>query len=135
MERTWKRPGTPHHNHRHTERDNRWLEPAAGARWGEVSEAGRGLDCSVGVMAYNEQANIAAALDSILRQEPAAGRVAELIVVASGCEDRTAAIVADVGRTDRRGGPLAEERRRGGGAPTQPRHLGGPRPAARRGGA
>jgi hypothetical protein len=64
-------------------------------------------------MAYNEQANIAAALDSILRQEPAAGRVAELIVVASGCEDRTAAIVADVGRTDRRVRLIEQERREG----------------------
>ena len=27
------------------------------------------LECSVGVMAYNEEANIAHALDSILRQE------------------------------------------------------------------
>lgn len=64
-------------------------------------------------MAYNEQANIAAALDSILRQQPAAGRIAELIVVASGCEDQTAAIVADMARSDRRV-RLIEQRRREG---------------------
>jgi glycosyltransferase involved in cell wall biosynthesis len=75
--------------------------------------AGRGLDYSVGVMAYNEQANIAAAIDSILRQQPAAGRIAELIVVASGCEDRTAAIVADIVRSDRRVRLIEEERREG----------------------
>jgi biofilm PGA synthesis N-glycosyltransferase PgaC len=79
---------------------------------GEVSEVS-GLDCSVGVMAYNEEANIAAALDCILRQEPAAGGVAELIVVASGCEDATAAIVAGVARTDRRVRLIEQARREG----------------------
>ncbi|MGH3184889.1 MAG: glycosyltransferase, partial [Streptosporangiaceae bacterium] len=71
------------------------------------------MDCSVGVMAYNEQANIAAALESILRQQPAAGRIAELIVVASGCEDQTAAIVADSARRDRRVRLIEQERREG----------------------
>jgi Glycosyl transferase family 2 len=70
-------------------------------------------DCSVGVMAYNEEANIAAALDSILRQRPAAGRIAELIVVASGCEDQTAAIVADIAGRDRRVRLIEQERREG----------------------
>jgi biofilm PGA synthesis N-glycosyltransferase PgaC len=73
----------------------------------------RKLDCSVGVMAYNEEANIAAALDSILRQRPAAGRIAELIVVASGCEDQTAAIVADIARRDRRVRLIEQARREG----------------------
>lgn len=71
------------------------------------------LDCSVGVMAYNEEANIAAALESILRQRPAAGRIAELVVVASGCQDRTAAIVAGLARRDRRVRLIEQERREG----------------------
>jgi glycosyltransferase involved in cell wall biosynthesis len=75
--------------------------------------AGNGLDCSVGVMAYNEQANIAPALDSILRQQPAAGRIAELIVVASGCEDRTVAIVADIAGSDPRVRLIEQKRREG----------------------
>ena len=58
----------------------------------EASEAGvpapPELECSVGVMAYNEQANIAHALDSILRQKLTAKRITEVIVVASGCEDQ-----------------------------------------------
>lgn len=54
------------------------------------------LECSVGVMAYNEQANIAHSLDSILRQKLTAKRITEVIVVASGCEDRTSAIVAEI---------------------------------------
>lgn len=75
--------------------------------------AAQELDCSVGVMAYNEQANIAAALDSILRQQPAAGRIAELIVVASGCEDQTATIVADIARREQRVRLIEQERREG----------------------
>jgi len=54
------------------------------------------LECSVGVMAYNEEANIAHVLHSILHQKLTAKRVAEIIVVASGCEDRTASIVAEI---------------------------------------
>jgi poly-beta-1,6-N-acetyl-D-glucosamine synthase len=61
-----------------------------------------GLECSVGVMAYNEEANIAQALESILGQDLTAGRIAEAIVVASGCEDRTAEIVAEIAAHDRR---------------------------------
>jgi biofilm PGA synthesis N-glycosyltransferase PgaC len=71
------------------------------------------LDCSVGVMAYNEEANIAAALSSILGQELTTTRIAELIVVASGCQDRTADIVADIARHDQRV-RLIEQRRREG---------------------
>lgn len=77
-----------------------------------TSDAGV-LDCSVGVMAYNEQANIAAALGSILGQELTSRRIAELIVVASGCEDRTADIVADIARHDRRVHLVEQERREG----------------------
>lgn len=71
------------------------------------------LDCSVGVMAYNEEANIAAALASILGQELSTGRIAELIVVASGCQDRTAGIVAGIARHDRRVRLIEQERREG----------------------
>jgi poly-beta-1,6-N-acetyl-D-glucosamine synthase len=60
------------------------------------------LACSVGVMAYNEEANIAAAIDTILTQRLTRSTVAEVIVVASGCEDRTAAIVAEIAREDPR---------------------------------
>lgn len=54
------------------------------------------LECSVGVMAYNEEANIAHVLHSILSQKLTAKRIVEIIVVASGCEDRTASIVAEI---------------------------------------
>src|SRR5947209_5537971 len=59
-------------------------------------------ECSVGIMAYNEEDNIAYAIASILAQRVRSGRIAELIVVASGCEDQTCAIVSEIaGRDDR----------------------------------
>ncbi len=80
------------------------------------SGASRGStwDCSVGVMAYNEEANIADALASILDQQfTGQRRIAELIVVASGCEDKTAAIVADIAGRDSRVRLLEQEQRQG----------------------
>ena len=71
------------------------------------------LECSVGVMAYNEQDNIADALDSILGQKTTARQIAEVIVVASGCEDQTGAIVADIARYDPRVRLIEQERREG----------------------
>jgi biofilm PGA synthesis N-glycosyltransferase PgaC len=74
---------------------------------------GRGLGCSVGIMAYNEEANIADAIGTILGQELTSGHIAELIVVASGCEDGTAAIVADIARDDPRVRLLEQQHREG----------------------
>jgi biofilm PGA synthesis N-glycosyltransferase PgaC len=71
------------------------------------------LECSVGVMAYNEEANIAAVLASLLAQDPTAGKIAELIVVASGCQDRTAEIVAGIARREERVRLIEQERREG----------------------
>jgi biofilm PGA synthesis N-glycosyltransferase PgaC len=71
------------------------------------------LECSVGVMAYNEEANIAYALDSILRQELTGKQIREVIVVASGCQDRTADIVADIASREPRVHLIEQERREG----------------------
>ena len=71
------------------------------------------LECSVGVMAYNEEANIAHALRSILRQELTRKQIREVIVVASGCEDRTVAIVADIAACESRVRLIEQERREG----------------------
>ena len=71
------------------------------------------LECSVGIMAYNEEANIAHALDSILRQELTGKQIREVIVVASGCQDRTADIVADIASRERRVRLIEQERREG----------------------
>src|SRR3954464_10829695 len=61
-----------------------------------------GVACSVGIMAYNEEENIADAIGTILGQTLQASHVAELIVVASGCEDGTVAIVSDIASRDSR---------------------------------
>jgi biofilm PGA synthesis N-glycosyltransferase PgaC len=75
--------------------------------------AAPGTGCSVGIMAYNEEANIADAIDAILGQELTAGHVAELIVVASGCEDRTVPIVSDIACRDPRVRLIEQTRREG----------------------
>ena len=69
--------------------------------------------CSVGIMAYNEEANIADAIGTILGQKLTSSRIAELIVVASGCEDKTVAIVSDIARRDPRVRVIEQERREG----------------------
>lgn len=69
--------------------------------------------CSVGIMAYNEAANIANAITSILRQPLEFGRIAEVIVVASGCTDDTVPIVADLAHREARVRLIVQERREG----------------------
>src|SRR4051794_37409582 len=61
-----------------------------------------GLACSVGIMAYNEEENIADAIGTILGQALHSSHVAELIVVASGCEDGTVPIVSEIADRDSR---------------------------------
>jgi biofilm PGA synthesis N-glycosyltransferase PgaC len=71
------------------------------------------LTCSVGIMAYNEEANIANAIETILTQTTVCGQIMELIVVASGCTDRTTAIVTDIARKDSRVRLIEQEGREG----------------------
>jgi poly-beta-1,6-N-acetyl-D-glucosamine synthase len=64
-------------------------------------------------MAYNEEANIANAINAILAAQSRSGELAELIVVASGCSDRTADIVAALARDDARIHLVIQEQRAG----------------------
>jgi hypothetical protein len=64
-------------------------------------------------MAYNEAANIATAIETILHQRLTVGHVAELIVVASGCTDATVPLVTAIARHDARMRLLVQERREG----------------------
>ena len=64
-------------------------------------------------MAYNEAANIATAIETILQQRLTAAHIAELIVVASGCTDETVPIVAAIARRDARVRLIVQERREG----------------------
>src|SRR5579859_2716600 len=52
--------------------------------------------CSVGIMAYNEEANISHTIHALLEQEGPSTHIEEIIVVASGCTDRTVAIVREI---------------------------------------
>ena len=71
------------------------------------------LDCSVGLMAHNEEGNIANAIEAVLAHPPTFGELVELIVVASGCTDRTTDIVASLALEDPRIRLVVQERRAG----------------------
>ncbi|HEY3175075.1 MAG TPA: glycosyltransferase [Candidatus Polarisedimenticolia bacterium] len=69
--------------------------------------------CSVGVMAYNEERNIGHLLEALRRQVVACCQLGEIIVVASGCTDRTEEIVQRAAGRDRRIRLLRQTRREG----------------------
>lgn len=68
---------------------------------------------SVGVTAHNEEANIGRLLDALLNQHLHEVEITEIIVVASGCTDRTEDIVREYMKKDPRIKLLVQERREG----------------------
>lgn len=60
------------------------------------------IACCVGITAYNEEANIGRLLEALLAQQARIANIIEIIVVASGCTDRTEEIVEEFARRDRR---------------------------------
>ncbi len=54
------------------------------------------IKCSVGITAHNEEANIAEILQAMLNQRLHMVEITEVIVVASGCTDRTVEIVLEL---------------------------------------
>ncbi len=60
------------------------------------------IRCSVGITAYNEEANIGQILQAMLDQKLYQAEIAEIIVVASGCTDRTEEIVREYMARDER---------------------------------
>ncbi len=68
---------------------------------------------SVGVMAYNEEANIQRTLLALLEQSGERTQLNEIIVVASGCTDKTVSIVQEMQTTEPRIRLLMQERREG----------------------
>jgi len=64
-------------------------------------------------MAYNEEANIGQMLEAVLAQQLRQVEIVEIIVVASGCTDRTEKIVRTWAETDSRGRLLTQPQRRG----------------------
>lgn len=71
------------------------------------------LLCSVGIMAYNEEANIGKLLKALLAQELSSVTIREIIVVASGCIDGTEDVVRSFCKNDERIKLLVQERREG----------------------
>ena len=71
------------------------------------------IRCSVGITAYNEEANIGKLLDAMLAQKLETVEITEIIVVASGCTDRTVSIIQDYGARDARIRLITQEKREG----------------------
>ncbi len=71
------------------------------------------IGCSIGIMAYNEEANIARTLHSVLDQTGPTVRIEEVIVVASGCTDRTVPIVSEMAQNEPRIRLRIQEKREG----------------------
>jgi biofilm PGA synthesis N-glycosyltransferase PgaC len=71
------------------------------------------IGCSIGIMAYNEEANIERTLRAVLAQQGPSIRIDEVIVVASGCTDRTVPIVQAVVEQEPRVHLYVQEKREG----------------------
>jgi cellulose synthase/poly-beta-1,6-N-acetylglucosamine synthase-like glycosyltransferase len=71
------------------------------------------IKCSVGITAYNEEANIGRLLQAMLDQQQYEVEITEIIVVASGCTDRTEEIVREYAAKDPRIQLQVQEKREG----------------------
>lgn len=71
------------------------------------------VGCSIGIMAYNEEANIARTIHAVLEQQGPSIRIEEIIVVASGCTDRTVPIVTEIAEKESRVRLYVQEKREG----------------------
>ena len=71
------------------------------------------IGCSIGIMAYNEEANVGRTIRAVLEQTGPSMRIEEVIVVASGCTDRTVPIVEEIAANDARVHLHVQEKREG----------------------
>jgi cellulose synthase/poly-beta-1,6-N-acetylglucosamine synthase-like glycosyltransferase len=71
------------------------------------------IKCSVGITAHNEEANIGQLLQAMLDQRLHLVEISEIIVVASGCTDRTVEIVRQFMKLDSRIQLYVQEKREG----------------------
>lgn len=79
----------------------------------QVQQGDEYAGCSVGIMAYNEEANIGRTIQAILQQQSPSMRIEEVIVVASGCTDRTVSIVTEIALQEPRVRLCVQEKREG----------------------
>jgi biofilm PGA synthesis N-glycosyltransferase PgaC len=71
------------------------------------------ITCSVGIMAFNEEANVGRLLESLIQQRLKTVMITEIVVVASGCTDNTEVIVRDWAQREPRIRLLVQEKRAG----------------------
>jgi biofilm PGA synthesis N-glycosyltransferase PgaC len=71
------------------------------------------IRCSVGITAYNEEANIGKLLAAMLAQELEQVAITEIIVVASGCTDQTVPLIRAYVAQDPRVKLIVQEKREG----------------------
>src|SRR5574340_1414827 len=71
------------------------------------------IRCSIGIAAYNDEANIGKLLEAVLAQELQTVEITEIIVVASGCTDCTIPIIQEYQARDPRIRVIMQERREG----------------------
>ena len=71
------------------------------------------LKCSIGIIGYNEEQNISSLLERVLRQDCSLVQIEEIIVVASGCTDKTVPIAKEYEKKDSRVFVIEEEKRTG----------------------
>ena len=71
------------------------------------------VGCSIGIMAYNEEANIGRTIHAVLEQTGPSIRIEEVIVVASGCTDRTVPIVEEIAAQEGKVRLYVQEKREG----------------------
>jgi cellulose synthase/poly-beta-1,6-N-acetylglucosamine synthase-like glycosyltransferase len=71
------------------------------------------LRCSVGIMAHNEEANIAQIIEAVINQRLHQVAITEIIIVASGCTDRTVAIIESYRSVEPRLQLFVQEQREG----------------------
>lgn len=71
------------------------------------------IPCSIGIMAHNEQANIGQLLAAVTAHPARVAALTEIVVVASGCTDRTVDIVRDWAGRDPRIRLVVQPRREG----------------------
>jgi biofilm PGA synthesis N-glycosyltransferase PgaC len=78
-----------------------------------LSEQSELIRCSVGITAHNEEANIGQLLQAMLNQRLHTVEITQIIVVASGCTDRTVDVVKEFQARDPRLELFVQERREG----------------------
>lgn len=71
------------------------------------------ITCSMGIMAHNEEANIGRLLEALISQKLKNVALTEIVVVASGCTDRTEPIVLDWAKRDPRIRLMVQQKRAG----------------------